>query len=51
MCKSMETMKVEAANMAAQKKAMDIASAMIMAGKYALEENSALCGLSLDENV
>ena len=30
-------------------KAMDIASAMIMAGKYALEEISALCGFSLDE--
>ncbi len=49
MCKVMEDMRNEAANIAAQKKAMDIASAMIMAGKYALEEISALCGLSLDE--
>lgn len=49
MCKVMEDMRNEAANLAAQKKAMDIASAMIMAGKYALEEISALCGLSLDE--
>lgn len=49
MCKAMEDMRNEAANMAAQKKAMDIASAMIMAGKYALEEISALCDLSLDE--
>ncbi len=49
MCKAMEDMRNEAANMAAQKKAMDIASAMIMAGKYDLEEISALCGLSLDE--
>ncbi|MCI8615306.1 MAG: hypothetical protein HFJ01_09475 [Lachnospiraceae bacterium] len=49
MCKVMEDMRNEAADLAAQKKAMDIASAMIMAGKYALEEISALCGLSLDE--
>ncbi len=49
MCKVMEDMRNEAANIAAKKKAMDIASAMIMAGKYALEEISALCGLSLEE--
>lgn len=49
MCKVMEDMRNEAARIAAQKKAMDIASAMIEAGKYALEEISVLCGLSLEE--
>ena len=49
MCKVMEDMRNEAARIAAQEKAMDIAKAMIAAGKYALEEISALCGLSLEE--
>ena len=49
MCRAMEDMRNEAANVVAQKKAVDIAAAMIVAGKYALEEISALCGLSLEE--
>lgn len=49
MCKMMEDMRNETARMASQKKALDIATAMVAAGKYALEEISALCGLSLEE--
>lgn len=45
MCKAMEDMR----NEAAKKKAIDIALAMISAGKYALEEIATLCGLSLEE--
>ncbi|GFI40682.1 hypothetical protein IMSAGC017_00717 [Thomasclavelia cocleata] len=45
MCKSMEDMRNEAILRERRK----IAAAMIEAGRYALEELCALCGLSLEE--
>lgn len=51
MCRAMGDMGNEAAYMAAQKKAVDIAAAMIASGKCALEEISALYGLSVEKDV